>query len=85
LQLTDRLFRDWAGAPCPPPHTHTHTFVKEKGNIQSLGFCCEIAENFALLGYCVTSSGNFLRTLWDSFLVDSYTLRMGSMGCPEMS
>ena len=79
----------------PPPHTHTHTHVRahahartlviEKVDIQSLGFCCEVAENFALLGYCVMSSGNFLLTFRDNFLVDSCTLRMGLMGCPEMS
>ena len=77
----------------PPSHTHTHThththmrtLVKEKENIRSLGFRCEVAENFALLGYCVMSSGNFLPTFQDNFLVDSCTLGMGSMGCPETS
>jgi hypothetical protein len=31
-----------------------------------LGFCREVDENCAALGYYATSSGNYLPTLWDN-------------------
>jgi len=39
----------------------------------SSGFCCEVDENCALLGYHVVSSGNFLPTCW-------YNLSVWSQG-----
>ena len=45
------------------------------------GFCREVAENCALLGYYATSSGNFLPLFRD----DSWTMRMGPIGLPETS
>jgi len=55
-------------------------------------------ENCALLGYNASNSGNFLQTLRDNlsvpswglknqkkFLLDSWNLKMGPIGCPETS
>jgi len=60
------------------------------------GFRSEVYENCALLGYYAASSGNFLPTFWDNVLVpslgaktpkesNSWTLKMGLIGCPETS
>jgi hypothetical protein len=35
------------------------------------GFCCEVIENHALLGYYQASSGNFLLTFWDNLSAPS--------------
>jgi hypothetical protein len=48
------------------------------------GFCREEAENGALLGYYAASSGNLLPMFRDN-LLDSWTRRMGPIGCPETS
>jgi hypothetical protein len=47
-----------------------------------------IFENCVLLGYYAASSDNFLPTFRDKLLVpspDFSTLRIGPIGCPEMS
>lgn len=39
-------------------------------NLQSIsGFCCEVGENCACLGYYAERSGNLLPTFWDNKLV----------------
>ena len=55
------------------------------------------AENHALLGHYVASGGNFLPTFWDKLsvpssglknlriLLDSWTPRIGPIGCPKTS
>jgi hypothetical protein len=35
------------------------------------GFCCDIAENCALLGYYAASSGNFLPTCGTTWILDA--------------
>ena len=42
------------------------------------GFCCEVDENCALMGYYTTSSGNFLPTFWDNPLVPSSRVNLNS-------
>ena len=59
------------------------------------GFRSEEDENFILQDYYAGSSGNFLPTFWDNIsvpslgfknpklLFDSWTMKMGLIGCPE--
>jgi hypothetical protein len=35
------------------------------------GFCREVAEKIALLGYYAASNGNFLQAFWENLLVPS--------------
>jgi len=56
------------------------------------GFCHEVVENCALLGYYAGSSGNFLPIFRNNLsvqeskrILDSWSLRMGPIGCPETS
>ena len=52
------------------------------------GFCREVAENCALLGYYAASSGNSLPTFRDNLSVpfmDCWPLEMGPIGCPKTS
>jgi hypothetical protein len=57
------------------------------------GFCHKVTKNLTLLGYYTASSGNsllmfrdYLRTIFrfQESLLDSWTLRMGPIGCPEI-
>ena len=50
------------------------------------GFCREVDEKYALLGYYEASSGNFLPTFRNNLSASSsIPLKMGPIGCPEMS
>ena len=51
------------------------------------GFHCEVDEICTLLGYYVVLSGNSLLTFWDNNLVpfSRVNLKMGLIGCPEIS
>jgi len=56
------------------------------------GFRREIVERCALLGYYAASSGNFVPIFWNNLsvqesirILDSWTRRMGRIGCPETS
>jgi hypothetical protein len=59
------------------------------------GFRREVAKNCALMGYYAAGSGNFLPTFGTTYrshpqgsrikFLDSWTLKMGPIGCPETS
>jgi len=49
------------------------------------GFRCEIAENCALLGYYIASSGNSLLTFWDNLSVASSGFKIPEDGIDRSS
>jgi hypothetical protein len=51
--------------------TNIHSYTTPYISLVMKGYCSEVDKDFALLGYYVTSSGNFLLKFQDNLLVPS--------------